>query len=106
MSPNEIILIICMAVITFGIRYFLLAYANRIVLPDIIKESLKFIAPSVLTAITVPAVMMPSGNLDFSIGNPYFLSACFATLAGIATKNVLFTIVVGLVSFFLFRVIF
>ena len=93
-----------MASVTFGIRYTLLALADRIELPKILKESLRFIAPAVLTAITFPAVMMPSGVLDFSITNPYLIAAGIATIAGIISKKVITTIVVGLSAFFLYQV--
>jgi branched-subunit amino acid transport protein len=104
-TPNEWLLIMGMAVVTFGIRFFLLGFANRFELPEILNESLKFIAPAVLTAITIPAVLLPSGKLDLSLGNPYLISAVAATAAGILSKNVLITIVVGLAAFFLIQII-
>jgi len=104
MTTNELILIAGMVIVTFGIRYFLLAFADRIELPDLLKESLKFIAPAVLTAITVPAVLMPSGKLDISLANPYLISGGLALFAGVLSKNVLMTIFVGLLAFFLYQI--
>ena len=105
MTNQELILIIGMALITFGIRYFLLAFAERIELPGILTDSLKFIAPAVLTAITVPAVLMPAGELDFSFSNPYLIAGGMALVAGVLSKNVLATIFVGLLTFFLYQVV-
>jgi len=105
MTSQEVVLILGMAFVTFGIRYFLLAFADRIELPDLLKDSLKFIAPAVLTAITVPAVLMPAGELDISLANPYLISGVLALIAGILSRNVLMTIFVGLLAFFLYQII-
>jgi len=105
MTKTELILILGMAIVTFSIRYVLLGLASRIELPELLKESLKFIAPAVLTAITVPAVLMPAGELAISFRNPYLISAGLAVVAGILSKNVLITIVVGLSGFFIYQVL-
>lgn len=105
MILSEWLLILGMAVVTFGIRYFLLAFANRMELPEMLKKSLKFIAPTVLTAITIPAILMPAGKIDFSFENPYLISAAFATAAGAVSKNVLTTILVGLAAFFIYQIL-
>lgn len=106
MRNSEWVMIFGMAVVTFGIRYLLLGLANRIRLPEILKESLTYIAPAVLSAITVPAVLMPDGALKLSFGNPYLFSAVLAILAGIFSKNLLLTIVVGLGGFFIYQALF
>jgi len=106
MTIPELFLILGMALITFGIRYFLLAFAERIELPDLLTDALKFIAPAVLTAITVPAVLMPAGELDLSLSNPYLIAGGTALVAGIISKNVLATIFVGLSTFVLYQIIF
>ena len=104
MTTGELILIGGMALVTFGIRYFLLAFADRIELPDLLKDSLEFIAPAVLTAITVPAVLMPAGTFDISLENPYLISGVLALFAGIISRNVLITILIGLLAFFLHQI--
>lgn len=104
MNTSELILIGGMTLVTFGIRYFLLAFADRIELPNLLKDSLKFIAPAVLTAITVPAVLMPAGKFDISLDNPYLISGVMALFAGIISKNVLITIFIGLLTFFLYQI--
>lgn len=105
MSSSELILIVGMAIVTFGIRFALFAFAERLTLPKVVEQSLKFIPPAVLTAITVPAVLMPEGQIDFSFQNPYLIAGILATAAGILSKNLLVTILVGLVGFFLYRLV-
>ncbi len=105
MTSREIFLILGMAAVTFGIRFVLFALADRMTLPNLVERSLKFIPPAVLTAITVPAVLMPEGSLDISLGNSYLVAGVLATIAGILSKNLLITILVGLIGFFLYRLI-
>jgi branched-subunit amino acid transport protein len=103
MSLSELTMIAGMMVVTFGIRYFLLAFADRIRLAPWIESSLKFIPPAVLIAITVPAVLLPNGRWHLSFSNPYLVAALATTAAGIVTRNLLATIAVGLAAFFVYR---
>jgi branched-subunit amino acid transport protein len=103
MTANEWMMIGGMAGVTFGIRYFLFALADRIRLAPWIEASLKFIPPAVVTAITLPAVLLPKGDWQVSFSNPYLVSAFVTTAAGILTRNLLATITVGLSAFFAYR---
>lgn len=94
-----------MAGVTFGIRYFLFAFADRIRLADWIEDSLKYIPPAVLIAISVPAVLLPRGDWHLSPSNPYLVAAVATTAAGVLIKNLLATIAIGLAAFFLYRLI-
>jgi branched-subunit amino acid transport protein len=103
MTAAECMLIAGMAAATFGIRYFLFALAGRIRMAPWIEASLKFIPPAVLTAITLPAVLLPKGDWQLSLSNPYLVSALVTTAAGIRTRNLLATIAIGLCAFFVYR---
>lgn len=94
-----------MMVVTFGIRYFLFAFADRIRMAPWIESSLKFIPPAVLIAITMPAILLPKGEWHLSLYNPYLIAAVVTTAAGIVTKNLLATIAIGLVSFFIYQLV-
>ncbi len=106
MSTSEWILIGGMAAVTFGIRYFLLAVAERVSMPEIVRTALNYIPPAVLTAITVPAVLLPQGEWFLSLSNPYLIAGIVATAAGVLSKNLLVTIASGLGAFFLYQLIF
>lgn len=103
MTANEWLMIAGMTGVTFGIRYFLFALADRIRLAPWIEASLKFIPPAVLIAIILPAVLLPKGDWQVSFSNPYLVSAVVTTAAGILTRNLLATITVGLSAFFACR---
>jgi branched-subunit amino acid transport protein len=103
MTGYEWSLILGMMVVTFGIRYFLLAFAGRIKMPPLMEASLHYIPPAVLMAMTVPAVLFPKGELYLSYTNPYLVAAILATAAGVLTRSLLATIAIGLFAFFAFQ---
>lgn len=98
---NEFYLIGGMALVTFAIRYPVLAMSGRIKLSPQFLQILSYVPPAVLTAIVVPAVLMPTGDqVLFSYTNARLVGAIAAVLAGFWYKNLLLTIVVGMIIFF------
>ncbi|WP_085902435.1 AzlD domain-containing protein [Kiloniella majae] len=101
---NEALMIAGMAIVTFGIRYVLLASAGHFTFPGWAKIALDFVPPAVLTAIIVPAVLMPGGNdIEFNLQNASLLAACVAVVVGLIRKDLLTTIVIGMIAFGLFK---
>ena len=100
---NIWLLIGLMALVTFSIRYALYARANAISLPPKLERALKFSAPCVLTAIWVPAVLMPKGELDPTFSNPYLVGGLVAIIIGLWKKNTLLTIAVSMTCFFIYK---
>lgn len=100
---NEWLLIFGMFTITFTIRFIMYAFAGKMNFPNWLAESLKFVPPAVLTAIIVPSVLMPTGELDFSITNSYLIAAVFAFVIALYTKNLLKTIGLGMTFFLILR---
>ncbi len=105
MTNSEAWMLAGMMTVTFGIRYFLFAVADRIRLAPWLEGALKFIPPAVLTAITVPAVLLPNGEWFISLSNSYLVAALLSLTAGILTRNLLATIAIGLAAFFAHRLI-
>ena len=96
----EIYLIVGMAGVTFLIRYLPYAAANRFEFPARLTRALRYVPPTVLTAIIVPAVLIPSGSgIDLSLTNAYFIGAMVAFGVGWFSRNLLLTIVVGMAAF-------
>ncbi len=101
---NEIYLIAGMALVTFGIRYSMFAVAGRTEFPAGLMGALKYVPPAVLTAIIVPAVLIPDGGpVDVSLSNAYLVGALVAAGVGWFSKNLLLTIVVGMLAFWLWQ---
>lgn len=97
---NEICLIAGMALVTFTIRYSMFAIAGRIEFPRRLVNALRYVPPTVLTAIIVPAVLIPTGDgIHLSYTNPYLVGALIALGVGWFSKNLLLTIIMGMLAF-------
>lgn len=100
-----ILIIIGMFAVTFGIRFCLFAKANKVVMPVWVEGALGFVPISVLSAIIVPMIFMPSGNLALSLQNPWLIGAGVAFIVGLIKQNQLLTILVGVIAFYLSKLI-
>ena len=107
MNPDEIALIAGMAVITFAIRYTLFAVGHRVRFSPLVTQALSYVPVAVLTAIVAPAMLMPDGaNLDLSLDNAYLVGGIVAIVIAAKWRNLLATIIGGLVFFFIWRWLF
>jgi len=96
---NEGLLIAGMALVTFAARYPILVLVGRAPLPQAVLGALKYVPPAILTAIVLPAVTLNSGGqLDLSLSNSYLVAAIASALVAWRTRNVLLTIVVGMLA--------
>jgi branched-subunit amino acid transport protein len=89
-----------MALVTFLIRYGLLPLSGRIRITPAMQRILGYVPPAVLTAIIVPAALIPDGRtLQVSWSNPYLAGALITAVIGWRSKNLLVTIVGGMIAF-------
>lgn len=100
---NEVLLILGMFLITFSIRFVMFAFAGKISFPDWLAKSLKFVPPAVLTAIIIPAVVMPNGVVEITFENNYLIAGLFAFVIALVTKNLLKTIGLGMTFFLILQ---
>lgn len=103
---NEILLLGGMTLVTFLIRYPLLAMSGRITLPPRLLQALNYVPPAVLTAIIVPSVLIEGDGLWLGVSNPRLMGALVALAVGIWKKNLLLTILVGMGVFLLWQLLF
>ncbi len=103
LTTEEIILILGMLAVTFSVRYIPLVLVGRIELPKRVFRALRYVPVAVLTAISVPAALMPQGDVDFRLSNAYLYAAIIAVLIAWRTKNLLYTIAGGMLVFLLWR---
>lgn len=89
--------VIGMGLITFSIRLSLILLWERVNVPPAIQQALRFVPAAVLSAIILPELLQPGGQLDISFGNARLLAGLVAMLVAWRTKNVLFTIAAGMV---------
>ena len=76
---------------------------GRVDLPSALVDAMKFIPPAVLTAIIVPSMLMPNSTLDLSYTNAYLVAGITAAFIAWRTKNLLSTIVIGMVVLWVWR---
>lgn len=91
-----VLLIVGMGLVTYLTRVgAFLALGNR-ELPLKVKVFLKYIPVAMLTAIIVPELVMPGGEVFLSVHNNYLLAGLVAALVAWFTGNVVYTVGAGL----------
>ncbi|MEM9803879.1 MAG: AzlD domain-containing protein [Cyanobacteria bacterium P01_D01_bin.56] len=103
LNNHEVILLGGMMLVTFGIRYPLLAMSDRIILPPRLLQALNYVPPAVLMAIVVPAVLVHDDKLWIDFDNARLVGSLAALAIGLWRKNLLLTILVGMGIFLLWQ---
>ncbi len=85
---------------TFMLRFsFIWLFGRGKVRPEI-EQMLKFVPPSVLAALALPAFIF-SSSAPFSFTNPRLLAGLVAAMVAWRSRNVLLTIVIGMAALWL-----
>ena len=90
---------IVLAIGTFALRLSFIYLFGKVEMPGWLRRALRFVPASVLAALVFPALTYPNGALDVSLGNIRLLAGIGGALVAWRTKNVVWTIVVGMVLF-------
>ncbi len=96
---DEFLLIFGMALVTFLIRYPVLAFLSKMNIPEKYLDGLRFVPPTVLTAIIIPQLFFDNKQFDISFQNPQLIAGFIAALIAWKSKNLLLTIVLGMVFY-------
>ena len=100
---NEALLIMGMMLVTFGVRYPLLALSGRFQFPDRIIELLRFVPVVVLSAICVPMLLAPEKTLWIGFDNEYLIAGVAAVAIAAFSRHLLLTIALGMSLFLVLR---
>jgi len=92
--------------LTFGMRFSFVYLLGRFEVPEMMRKALRFVPPSVLTAIVIPELVVQSGRMDFSLTNFRLAAGMIAILVAWRTRNTLLTIVAGMLALVLLEFIF
>ena len=95
------IVVITAGIATFAMRFVFIGLFGRIEVPPLLERGLRYIAPAVLAALTLPAVLAPGGTLD--PWNPFVPAAIVGGIAAWATKSIGAAILVGLPALWLLQ---
>jgi branched-subunit amino acid transport protein len=100
------LIMIALAVGTFLIRVsFIVLLSNRQVHP-LVTRALRFVPASVLFALVIPQILTRNNSLQISFANPQLIAGIVAAVVAWRTKNVLFTILSGMVILWGLRLLF
>jgi len=98
--------ILLAGLVTYTTRLSFIQVYGRRQIPAWIARSLRFVPPAVLTAIIFPELLMQDGGLNISIGNFRLLAGIVATLVAWRTKNVMLTVLAGMLVLWTLQIIF
>ena len=103
---NEILIIIfSMAVVTFATRFGCVALFRQTEMPIWLERWLKHIPTAILTALIIPALLLPKGQLDLTWHNHYLLAGILAAIVAYKSHNIVFTIVLGMGTMIVLRLL-
>jgi len=88
---------IIIGILTFLSRYVVTAYVNTKTYSETTKKVLSYVPSAVFPSLIFPAVFYH--NTNFEIYNYEVLAFVFALIAAYFSKNILVTVIVGLLSY-------
>jgi branched-subunit amino acid transport protein len=95
--------LILAGLLTFFTRLSFIALWGRWAPPEWLRRGLRFVPPAVLTAIIFPELLIREGA--FTPFNPRLLAGVVAAWVAWRTKNIVWTIVVGMISLLLLQIL-
>lgn len=98
---TEIIWIIAgMALVTFATRFSAVALFRQTGMPAALERWLRHIPTAILTALIVPSLLLPKGQLELSLSNHYLLAGLVAAVVAYHSKNIVATLLLGMGAMF------
>ncbi len=93
--------IIIAGILTYITRMTMIALVSRDMLGDKIKAVLEYVPSAVFPAIIFPAVFIDDYGTFVEMNDPKIFGAIVAIIVGYFSKNIIATIVAGLISYWL-----
>ncbi len=90
-----------LAIGSFGLRFFFLGLVGDRPLPDWLMRHLRYTAVAIIPALIAPLVVWPTAT-DGNPDAPRLLAALATISVGLTTRNVLFAMLSGAASLWLF----
>jgi branched-subunit amino acid transport protein len=106
-EPSNIwLLFIAIGSGTFLLRFLFIYLFGKITMPDWLRRSLRFVPAAALAALVFPALTHPGGHPDISLQNFRLLAGLGGAMVAWKTRNVLLTILVGMVLLWVLEAVF
>lgn len=90
--------ILACGIATFLIRLSFIAVHGRVTMPVWFTRALTFVPVAVLSAITLPEILIQNDAVTLSLWNPRLWAGLLAVLVAWRTRNVWATIAVGMAA--------
>jgi len=92
--------------LTYATRLSPIVLYGRFEMPNMVERALRFVPVAVLTAIFLPELVYIQNELMLSLRNPRLLAGLLAIMVAWRTKNVMYTIVIGMLALWVLQFIF
>lgn len=102
---EEFLLILGMMIVTFAMRYPVMAIVGRVQMPERVFRALRYVPVAVLSAITIPELFVRDNQIALTLSNAYLIAGIVAIIVSWRTRNLLLTIILGMGTFLLWRVL-
>ena len=96
---EKLLIFVGMALVTYFTRYTMIAALGKD-MPSLLERWLRYIPPAVLAALIVPAILAPQGRLAVGLS---VWGALAGAIVAWRTRSVLWTIISGIVVFWILR---
>lgn len=85
-----------MMLVTYIPRMLPLVVLSRMEIPSLVLKWLSFIPVAVLASLLGPELLLKEGGLNISLDNPFLLAAIPSFLIAAKTKNLFYTVFIGM----------
>jgi len=89
--------------ITFLMRFSFIFLFGRLHIPEAARKALHYVPPAVFSAIVFPELFLHEGILNLSFENHRLLAALVAVAVAWLSKNILITLLAGMIALFLLQ---
>ena len=96
------LIVIGIALGAFLPRFILLPLLGHVEIPNIVLRTLRYVPPAALAAILLPALLVSEGQIDVGAAVPRLWAALFAAAVAWRTRNVLYTVLGGMMVLWIF----
>jgi len=104
MSAIDIwICIALMTVVTIATRTVMLAFGDRIPLPERVQHALRFAPACALTALIAPELLTDQGAWAISLANAKLVAGAIAIAVMLATRSLMATMGIGMAAYLLLK---
>jgi branched-subunit amino acid transport protein len=93
------VVMLSVGVLTFLTRLSFIYLLEKWQPPDVVTRALRFVPVAVLTAIFIPELALKNGELILSLENIRLMAGIIAIAVAWRTKSALWTIGLGMISF-------